>query len=109
MNVKRRNVAIICGGRSSEHEISCISAKGVMSAIDLELFNPILVGITKSGQWRLLKDVSEFVVGDDDLPCIPELPGNLRIDRQGIWEVNGENLDIDIALDRKSTRLNSSH
>ena len=98
MNAKRRNVAIICGGRSSEHEISCISAKGVMSAIDLQLFNPILIGITKSGQWRLLKEISEFEVGDDDLPCIPDLPGNLRIDRQGIWELNGENLNIDIAF-----------
>ena len=98
MSAKRRNVAIICGGRSSEHEISCISAKGVISAIDLQLFNPILIGISKSGQWRLLKEVSEFVVGDDGLPCIPDLPGNVRIDREGIWEVNGENLKIDIAF-----------
>ncbi|MFM8328730.1 MAG: hypothetical protein ACKN80_00620, partial [Actinomycetales bacterium] len=85
MSAKRRNVAIICGGRSSEHEISCISAKGVMSAIDLELFNPILIGISKSGQWRLLKEISDFGVGDDGLPCVPDFPGDLRVDRAGIW------------------------
>ena len=46
-----KKVLILCGGQSSEHEISCISAGGVLSAIDRSLFEPFLVGITKSGDW----------------------------------------------------------
>ena len=43
----KKRVAIICGGRSSEHPISCISARGVLSAIDRNKFEPILIGITE--------------------------------------------------------------
>ncbi len=46
-------VGIVCGGKSSEHEISCISAAGVLSAIDLDKYEPLLIGITKSGTWVL--------------------------------------------------------
>jgi D-alanine-D-alanine ligase len=46
-------VGIIAGGMSSEHEISCVSAGGVLSAIDRERFEPVLIGITKSGKWLL--------------------------------------------------------
>ena len=60
MSAKRLKVAIICGGRSSEHEISCISAQGVISAIDQSLYQPILIGISKHGEWRLLKDETYF-------------------------------------------------
>ena len=49
--MRKLNVAILCGGISSEHEISCLSAGGVLSGIDSEKFNPILIGITKAGKW----------------------------------------------------------
>jgi D-alanine-D-alanine ligase len=98
MRAKRLKVAIICGGRSSEHEISCISAQGVISAIDQSLYQPILIGISKLGEWRLLKDVTDFGVGDEGLPCVENAAGNLRFDRQGIWNLDGLNLEIDIAF-----------
>ena len=41
------SVAIICGGRSSEHEISCTSAGGVLGAIDRSKYDPVMIGITK--------------------------------------------------------------
>lgn len=44
-------IAIICGGPSSEHEVSCVSAGGVLKGLDRERFDPILIGITKSGSW----------------------------------------------------------
>jgi len=47
----KSKVMILCGGQSSEHEISCISAGGILEAIDREKFEPVLVGITKSGDW----------------------------------------------------------
>ena len=48
------NVAVVCGGISSEHEISCVSAGGVLKGLDSSKFNPILIGITKAGNWVLL-------------------------------------------------------
>ena len=66
------NVAIICGGRSSEHEISCISASGVISAIDRSKYQPSLIGITKSGKWVSLPTETKFEISGDKLPEIPE-------------------------------------
>lgn len=52
------NVALLFGGPSSEHEISCATAAGVMGAIDRSKYNLIPVGITKSGEWVLAEDDS---------------------------------------------------
>ena len=48
-----KRVGIIAGGMSSEHEISCISAGGVLGAIDRSKFDPILIGMTKAGKFLL--------------------------------------------------------
>jgi len=50
------NVALLFGGPSSEHEISCATAAGLMGAIDRKKYNLIPVGITKSGQWIVAED-----------------------------------------------------
>ena len=49
----RRRVLILYGGRSSEHEVSCLSARSVLSAIDRDRYEVIPVGITKQGRWTL--------------------------------------------------------
>ena len=46
-------LGIIFGGRSGEHEISLMSATSVIKAIDKEKFIPVLIGITKEGNWLL--------------------------------------------------------
>ena len=51
-----KHVALICGGRSNEHEISCVSARGVLSAIDRSQYSPVLIGISESGKWFLLDE-----------------------------------------------------
>ena len=66
------NVTIICGGRSSEHEISCISASGIIAAIDRKKFNPSLIGITKSGKWVLPPLNYRLTIDGDKLPEISE-------------------------------------
>ncbi|MEV4950614.1 D-alanine--D-alanine ligase family protein [Paenarthrobacter nitroguajacolicus] len=49
----RPRVAILFGGRSSEHAVSCVTAAGVMGAIDKNKYEVIPIGIAKSGQWVL--------------------------------------------------------
>lgn len=49
-------VAVIFGGRSSEHSISCISAGSVLRALDRTRYEVVPIGITRSGQWVLEAD-----------------------------------------------------
>lgn len=65
-------VGIVCGGPSNEHEISCISARGILSAIDRTKFQPVLVGITKLGKWVLPPENYSLEVNGDQLPEIKE-------------------------------------
>lgn len=49
MSAKR--VAVILGGRSGEHEVSIVSARNIMAALDRERWDPVPFGITKAGNW----------------------------------------------------------
>lgn len=49
-------VAILFGGRSTEHEISLLSAQNVLQALDKEKYEPILIAIDKKGHWHYNKD-----------------------------------------------------
>lgn len=93
-----KRVALICGGRSNEHEISCVSARGVLSAIDRSLYQPILIGITETGNWVLLDDKNPFIEGPDGLPRVPTEAPRLNVDIHGIKSSDGKNVDIDIAF-----------
>ena len=42
---------VLYGGRSAEHEVSCVSARHVVAAIDRDRYDLALVGITTSGEW----------------------------------------------------------
>lgn len=48
---RRIRVAIVFGGRSGEHEVSLVSAQGIMKAIDKKKYEVLPIGITKEGQW----------------------------------------------------------
>ncbi|HET7532047.1 MAG TPA: D-alanine--D-alanine ligase family protein [Nocardioidaceae bacterium] len=49
----RPRVAVVFGGRSSEHAISCVTAGSVLKAIDPERYDVVPVGITADGRWVL--------------------------------------------------------
>lgn len=49
----RPRVAVVFGGRSGEHAISCVTAAGVLRAIDGDAYDVVPIGITKSGKWVL--------------------------------------------------------
>jgi D-alanine-D-alanine ligase len=64
--MQKINVGIFFGGRSAEHEVSLESARNVYEAIDRERFNPVLIGIDKSGRW-LLREDSRCLLGGGNL------------------------------------------
>lgn len=51
--MKKLNIVIIFGGKSTEHSISLISAASVMKNMDSEKYNIIPIGITKEGKWLI--------------------------------------------------------
>ena len=90
-------VAIICGGRSSEHEISCTSAGGVLSAIDRTLFDPVVIGITKSGKWVLIPEGYGLSINNGVLPVVPEDGKPVSVSPEG-FSLEGNSLDIEIVF-----------
>lgn len=56
----KKTVAVLFGGQSSEHIVSCMSAANVIDHIDPEGFELLLVGITKQGRWLLVDSVDEI-------------------------------------------------
>ena len=58
-----KNIVVIMGGRSSEHEVSLMSAATVVENIDTDRYNVIMVGITKDGQWKLIESMDKVKDG----------------------------------------------
>jgi D-alanine-D-alanine ligase len=54
--VSRIRLAVVFGGRSTEHAISCISAGSVLAAVDRDRYDVVAVGITPEGRWVLAPD-----------------------------------------------------
>ncbi|WP_262851742.1 D-alanine--D-alanine ligase family protein [Mumia quercus] len=50
---RRPCVLLVFGGRSSEHEVSCMTAREVLAVIDRDRYDVIAVGITRDGRWVL--------------------------------------------------------
>ncbi|MDR2658608.1 MAG: D-alanine--D-alanine ligase [Spirochaetaceae bacterium] len=71
----KKRVGILFGGCSAEHEVSLQSAKNVYEAIDRGKYEPVLIGIDKSGKW-LLEDADGFLLDADD-------PKKIRLNPNG--------------------------
>src|SRR3954454_18648327 len=61
-------VAVVFGGRSSEHAISCVSAGSVIAALDPEHYEVVRVGITTDGRWVLADPDQRLTITDGVLP-----------------------------------------
>ncbi|MQA09209.1 MAG: D-alanine--D-alanine ligase [Pseudonocardiaceae bacterium] len=59
MTARKIRVAVVFGGRSTEHAVSCVSAGSVLAHLDRERFEVVPVGITQDGGWVLGRDDPE--------------------------------------------------
>ncbi|MBI2357799.1 MAG: D-alanine--D-alanine ligase [Deltaproteobacteria bacterium] len=81
---KKLRVAVLFGGKSAEHEISLLSAKNVVEAIDKKKYEVILIGIDKKGKWyfnddaRLLQkaDRPRAIKFDQERNALALVPGH---------------------------------
>ena len=104
MEKPRLRILLLCGGQSTEHEISLESCHSVAAAIDRERFEPIVAGITRQGTWHFYGG-EEFVEDADD-PAKVRLkqgaplcyPG--RTSQGAVLTVEGraENIGFDVAF-----------
>ncbi|MDO4899544.1 D-alanine--D-alanine ligase family protein [Actinomyces sp.] len=74
---RKPRVAVVFGGRSGEHTISCATAAGVLDAIDRDRYDVLPVGITKQGQWVLVDDDPDALRLSDDRPPVEITTGGL--------------------------------
>lgn len=59
----KKNVVVIFGGDSSEHDISCISATTVIKSMNPDKYDITLVGIKKDGTWLLVESLKDIEDG----------------------------------------------
>src|SRR5215217_572509 len=67
-NQGKVRVAVVFGGRSAEHAISCVSAGSVIAALDPERYEVLRVGITRDGEWVLPDPAQRLTIDDRQLP-----------------------------------------
>ncbi len=77
-------VAVLFGGVSSEHEVSCLTAASILENIDRSQWKPLALGITKEGAWRLChEEVPLAAIADGSWAKDPRLlPAVLTPDRE---------------------------
>ena len=65
-------VAVLFGGRSSEHSVSCVSASGVMRALDQQKYDVTAIGISQGGRWFQMDANTAYSMADGQVPVVPE-------------------------------------
>jgi D-alanine-D-alanine ligase len=91
----RPRVAVVFGGTSSEHPISCLTAGSVLAAIDRDRYDVVAIGITRSGRWVVVPDDLQDrlqVLGG----TLPEISEDLL---DAIWLRTSSGTDLAITAD----------
>jgi len=88
---KKLRIAVFFGGRSGEHEVSLMSARSVLSALDPEKYEITQIGITKDGVWlageNILEAMSKGKTEDENLKQVVIIPDQYH---NHIWEIQTE-------------------
>lgn len=93
----KKTIGILFGGVSSEHDISTISAKSIITNINKEKYNLVLIGITKNGEWYLFDDDVEMLPNDEWLKSKSLKKAFISPDTSihGVVTENGEKIYLD--------------
>ncbi|MFI5754092.1 D-alanine--D-alanine ligase family protein [Streptomyces sp. NPDC051569] len=72
--LRKPRVAVVFGGRSSEHAISVVTAGAVLRSIDRTKYDVLPIGITTDGRWALTADDPErMAIADRTLPSVEQI------------------------------------
>jgi D-alanine-D-alanine ligase len=108
---RKTRVAVVFGGRSTEHAVSCLGAGHILAAIDRDRYEVVPVGITRDGRWVLTADDPErLAIRGGELPSVEAVaaPGTeiaVRLDQgthglviTGAGEVPRSLGEVDVVL-----------
>ena len=86
----RIRVAVIVGGRSTEHAISCISGRSIVAALDPARYDVSVIGITREGRWvRAVDGGLGIVVDNGPLPEVSAMAASVDLE---------SSLDVDVVF-----------
>ena len=72
--LRKPRVAVVFGGRSSEHAISVVTAGAVLRSIDRTKYDVLPIGITTDGRWALTADDPDrMAIADRTLPSVEQI------------------------------------
>jgi D-alanine-D-alanine ligase len=93
---RRPRVAVVFGGRSSEHAVSCVTAGSVLRAIDGNRYDVVPVGITHDGRWVLESDDPErlAITSPDKLPEVDGSRAAISLSSSQVGEDHGSELVV---------------
>lgn len=58
---QKLSIVVLCGGQSTEHEVSILSAKNVVAGLDQKKYDVAVVYITHQGAWHYLNDIEQYL------------------------------------------------
>ncbi len=93
----KKTIAVLFGGASSEHDISCISARSIIKNINYDKYNVVLVGITKQGRWFIFNDDIELLPNDEWTKSKSLIPAFISPDTgvRGLVTAKGDIIKLD--------------
>jgi D-alanine-D-alanine ligase len=99
----KRRIAVLFGGRSAEHEISCLSARSVIDALDPARNEVLAIGITREGRWHVLPGPPALPSESGRLPEVTSTSGPAAelVEREGAGELalaDGSRAPIDVVF-----------
>jgi len=101
---RRTRLAVVFGGRSTEHAISCVSAGSVLAALDRDRYDVVAVGITPEGRWVLAPDdPAQLAISGRELPAVKDgpavaLPGDPTVGLVPLDAAAGALGDVDVVF-----------
>ncbi len=95
-----KNICLIFGGKSSEHEVSLRSASAILSGINREKYSVTLLGITKSGEWYVFEgDSSKIIDGSwlSDEKNLTRATLSVNFGEKALVLDDGRKIHVDVA------------
>lgn len=88
-----KRIAVIFGGQSSEHEVSCRSAINIIDGLNKEKYDIHMIGITKEGYWLYVESLAQLREGtwQESKTTAVISPDHSK---QGIWKISGDHIEV---------------
>jgi D-alanine-D-alanine ligase len=98
----KTRLGVFFGGRSGEHEVSLLSARSVINALEPDRYEVVEIGISKDGEWLAGPEALKAFETDDPSALVPVVmipqPGNFVLYRRSEGQVFEPYIELDMAL-----------